>query len=883
MSKRNDILETCLARLAAGDSVENCLADYPAEAEWLRPFLAAASQLNTLPTRHLPPTADQAIQRQLRQAAQHIGAAYQASASPPRQRRLQFMEDGMKNVSRFLTGFLAKWLVRVAVAGTAVALLLIFVTQFTGLIPSLSNPITEPAAETELANITTVGDTTITLEADLSADPGEVPLYRVQTAPVPTTPEEALAWAQNFGLPDPEVFHSANENDPSLYVLGSDGQRLGFQNYPGFSEIFYTNPAASMGSGDPIPFDEATNIAVTFLRAHNLLPDDYQVEPALGSSGSVQRVVVRPRMEAGVIGGDSPGAALNLGISADGQVIHASLGQLIVEPAGTTTVISAQQAYDDLLNGRNVRGSTYSTVTLGSETVRSYQPPRPTWETGQSVDIVGYLDVMINAQTGAERVTLITADQNLYQLTGRRVNEWGGTPGQWGNVHVQGTITGQDNQNIWQLAVDDWEMASPLIGSCLTGSLTETGNVAQFRSEDGINYTLPDAPEEIAVGEQMQVCLSAPAEPGDDLAWINIQVPPPDQGPPPGGVVPEQIAIGEVSGSGGGGGGVVTEQVVVEQAVEVTRVVTATPSEAGGSGMSVEAVPLTDPPTEFIEPTNPYEIGDEVTLTGIVQLYRIVAEDGTERLEATFANDGDQGEATYPLTYPLLANQDLLAEMAEFNSLHIRVYGRIVPATDIDMVFMSNAEQAIEVDSFDRPWPEEKLERFLGHLSLEEVEGQQVLVFTDHATDQQYVINPPNMPAEVHEHDETLQEEQILLTGIVHPVNTFGGLPLLERRGVSSGSDIAQATDVSEIPVIDHDVIPTFNEADMHRREGLGGVVRGDVVIERVELVYVYQPQPAPAGGEVEPQALEPVWAFYGRTANGLEQFIIHVRATTGS
>jgi hypothetical protein len=70
----------------------------------------------------------------------------------------------------------------------------------------------------------------------------------------------------------------------------------------------------------------------------------------------------------------------------------------------------------------------------------------------------------------------------------------------------------------------------------------------------------------------------------------------------------------------------------------------------------------------------------------------------------------------------------------------------------------------------------------------------------------------------------------------------------------------------------------------MHRRDGLGGVVRGDVVIERVELVYVYQPQPTFDGeSEVEPQLLEPVWAFYGRSTNGHEQFIIHVRATTGS
>lgn len=883
MSTRNEILETCLARLAAGDNVANCLADYPAEAEWLRPFLTAASQLHTLPTPQMRPATDKAIQMQLRQAA----AAKQIHASPSWPRRLRFhMEDGMKNIPRFLTGFLAKWLPRAAVVGTAVALLFIFITQFTGLIPSLSNPIIEPAAETQPANVTTVGDSTITLEADLSADPGEVPLYRAQIEPVPTTPEAVLAWAQNFGLPDPELFRSTNESDATLHVLGSDGQRLGFQNYQGFNEIFYSNPAASLNSsGELMPFDEAADIAAAFLRAHNLLPDSYQVEPALGSGGPVQQVIVWPQVAGGRLSGSSQGAATRVGVSADGQIAYASFSQLTVEPAGTTTVISARQAYDDLINGRNVLGGTYSTAGPDVGRFRSYQPPLPTWAVGQTVDLVGYLEVMVNVQTGALRVTL-SSSQGTFLLSGSDLAALS-EQGQRGSMRVQGTISEQNSPNSWQVAVENWEAVPPTEFSlpCLIGTLNRAGTAVQFHSEDGTEYALPDAPEEIAEGESMQICLSTPAEPGDELAWYNINVPPPGAGIPPGGVVTEQVAVAveQLSGSSSGGGGsIVAEPVVVEQVVEVTRVVTENAGEAGSSGMSVVAVPQAGPP-EFIEPNNPYEIGDEVTLTGFVQLYRIEAEDGTERLEATFANDGDQGEATYPRSYPLLADQELLAEMAEFNSLHVRVYGRIVPTPDDELHFMANEEQAIEVDSFDRPWPEEKLERFLGHVSIEEVEGQQVLLFTDHATDQQYVINPPNMPVEVHERDPALEENQILLTGVVHPVNTFGGLPLLERRGTSSGSNIAQATDVSEIPMDEHNAIPVINEADMHRRDGLGGIVRGDVIIERVELVYSYQSRSFGTDGESEPELLEPVWAFYGRSANGHEQFIIHVRATIGS
>lgn len=863
----NEILETCLARLTAGDSVETCLDDYPADTEWLRPFLTAASRLHALPPQQLPPAADKAIQKQLRQAARKVSATSQATAVQSRYRRFRLMEDDMKISSRFFS----KWLPRVVVAGTAVALLFIFITQFTNLAPTLNNPDTEPAIEAQPSNettVTTVGDTTITLEANLTADPGEVPLYYARAKPIPDTPEEALAWAQDFGLPNPEVFRPANESDPSLYVMGSDDQQLNFLNLGGYGTIFYTYPATYTNNAEPIPFDEAAAIAVAFLRDHNLLPDAYQVEPAFSDGSPVQQVSILPQVEGGVLGLE---AALRITVNPEGQVIHATLSQLTLEPAGTTTIISAQQAYDNLLNGRNVMGSTYSRGAAGEEGFRTYQPPSPEWEVGQSVDLVGYLDVMINAQTGEPRLMLMTADQNIYQLTGRNIDELDNTQGHWGNVHVQGTITSQNSLNRWQVTVENWEVASPLVGPCLIGSLTTTGDVAQFRSEDGIDYILPNAPEEIAEGEQMQICLSAPAEPGSELVWFNITLPPPSEGLPPGAVI--------------------TEQVAVEQAVEVsvTRVVVESISEENSSGLILEpgapAGAPGAPPAAFIEPTNPYEIGDEVVLTGIVQLYRLVSEEGVARLEATFANDGDQGEAAYPLTYPLLATPELLEEMAEFNSLHIRVYGRIVPASDTELFFMPNEEQAIEVDSFDRPWPEEKLERFLGHLSVAEIEGQQVLLFTDHATDQQYVINPPDLPLELYAHDATLDEEQILLTGIVHPVNTFGGRPLLERHGTSAGSDIAQATDISQITMEDHDSIPVINEADMHRQEGLGGIISGDVVIERVELVYPYQPHPPMFGdgSQPEPQVIEPVWTFYGRSADGREKFTIQVRATTGN
>ncbi len=93
MSKRDQILETCLARLAAGGSIETCLADYPENAEWLRPTLAAVRQLSTLPPQPPRPAADQAIRQRLRQSAWQKAAADRAASRPRRVQIQFFMED----------------------------------------------------------------------------------------------------------------------------------------------------------------------------------------------------------------------------------------------------------------------------------------------------------------------------------------------------------------------------------------------------------------------------------------------------------------------------------------------------------------------------------------------------------------------------------------------------------------------------------------------------------------------------------------------------------------------------------------------------------------------------------------------------------------------
>src|SRR5262245_45943655 len=72
-----EILEICLDRLAAGASVDECLAAYPAQRATLEAPLRAAAGLMQLPRPALPPQARAALEQQM------LARAAARRAAPP--------------------------------------------------------------------------------------------------------------------------------------------------------------------------------------------------------------------------------------------------------------------------------------------------------------------------------------------------------------------------------------------------------------------------------------------------------------------------------------------------------------------------------------------------------------------------------------------------------------------------------------------------------------------------------------------------------------------------------------------------------------------------------------------------------------------------------
>jgi Domain of unknown function (DUF5667) len=75
-----EVLETCLERLRAGDTVAACLHDYPYFSEELSPLLTAADHVRRAPPPQLSSAARQAIQRQLRSAV--VGRMPRRTSAP---------------------------------------------------------------------------------------------------------------------------------------------------------------------------------------------------------------------------------------------------------------------------------------------------------------------------------------------------------------------------------------------------------------------------------------------------------------------------------------------------------------------------------------------------------------------------------------------------------------------------------------------------------------------------------------------------------------------------------------------------------------------------------------------------------------------------------
>lgn len=756
---------------------------------------------------------------------------------------------------------------RLLLGGVTVVAVAVFALYLAGV---FGTPSTEPAAADDEAEPRPVLEAAggehfpgaeFRVMAALSEEGGEIPLYTAQRQIVPDTVDEALALGKRFGLENPTVYQAGSETN--RWIVTEDGGRnISFRTDNATLEgIYYSvgqwRPAVA--EAEPLAEAEAKQAAAAFLEEVGMLPDGYEAEVNLASE-PVRNVRIIPLVDGHPLAGNQN--QIEIGVGPQGDIIFARINLPRVEPAGERVPIkSAKQAFSELVEG-NAPSISYSFETVpgttGEET-QIFSPPPPEHTPGEEVTETGWLQVLVPVADGSPQAILQSYTGGIYYLRGPAVADIA-TSAPQGTVEVKGAIGEASGPGAWTLTISEVGAGPALSIECKIGMITGNGERVTLESEEGEHYSLAYAPEGLALGARAEVC-AGNFDGEEPVEWVQIASPP--------------IREGAVAGGGGGGSTVsvaveTAEDAQVERAVGVDEAavneVVAAPSSSGsgggGGGGGVAA--------DVAEQPSPYEIGEVVEITGTVQGVTYL-EGETRRPEIALRHEESVNGERHFFVYPLVGEPQLLEAIAEANQLHVRVSGQVIPRPEGRG---GTHDQGLVVESFERLYPEEKIEAFLGHLEQETLDGEAVTVLVDEESGRRYLLNYPLNQGQQPE------DRRVWVAGVVQPERSVNGLPLLHIYESRTGSDIDEAEDPGEI---DFDPgMPVIDRAQMGQSD-----LQGTLIVEEAALGYRYEPrpgQPVPAGdepaGAEEPIMLDPVWLFSGHTEDGTTTFVIQVPAT---
>lgn len=722
----------------------------------------------------------------------------------------------------------------------------------------------EPAVSGDAVEIT---ERTTTDPAEIFPEvPAELPLYHIEQLPIPTTPEQALAWAADFGLPDPKVYTDPRQPEAGFQVIGSSNEVLTFQPHGPASIYYAIGQEVIMGyqtassESDPLPFTDAAAAAVNFLTTHNLLPESYQVtEDAPDRLLPYRRIAIVPDLNGYPLAGNYGAPYAQIHVDPDGTVIYAEFRFATFTPGNLTAVRPAQAAYDAYLQGdiQSLGMEARMDESVVNMAIRHFAAPPPVVQVGDVITLTGWVNLMVAADDSDIKATLHGRLPGTYHLTGDKLLEMTGTTPP-GEVTVQGTVTAVWDEGAYQIEITDWELARSSYSSfsdytCLKGTFSREGEEGWIITDDTLRYRLPQAPAELHDGDRIEVCGQPPSADNVDLAWNDISQPPASEVPP----------LSE------GGMSMTTVQVatVVEDITSTTEVgsvmVEHNVTFSGGGGGGGYLLPADAPEAQ-------YEVGETVVITGTVEALIFAETDGSQRAQILLQPLNDVGLVEGSLA--LEAEPEVLAEIADYHGRFLTVSGVI---TEVEAGF----GRALEVQTFRPVWPAARPQNFLGHIKLEVIDGVDTAVFVDHATDQGYIIAWKDVY--YRENDDMVRQPQILVSGLIHPEQDVAGHPILIIRSSLYDSYIAQAKDVSEFPLEEEPPLIPYVPTDPLD-------TLADMVLERMELVYYWQPayDSGPPTGlyELPPllpeQVVKPVWVIHGRSPDGLTIFKVYIEAT---
>jgi len=668
------------------------------------------------------------------------------------------------------------------------------------------------------------GKAQLTLSQNLPTGPKTVTIYE-QIAGPSITPALAKAQAARLGIQG-QVYQSPSEAGGVMYHVTDGLQEVWFmQDAAHFSYVADNN--SMIGRPSNLPLEKRVQAAEAFLKKAGLLDFDYRVNDPLSQG----RRVVFDRLFNGVplLQTDNYNPYISVDVNDLGKVDIAMVGLNSMRPVGDYPIRSAEDAWSIVLGDPNDKRVQYTVtdpavsmpqiqaswnrnyldgkvdITFYPNVLPSAEPGGQPWVTLGPFTLRGDLSSLLDAYNGQQELST----EQKQMIASGAVSEKQAIG--WSRfLHVWGQATTEEN-GVRYLQVEGWER-SPMPDDYFFGILVEENGTRLFSAEDGQKWSLAELPADVPLGVRISVRgVRVKDQPGV-FDWSLIQVEP----------------AAEPVSNGGGGGGLSN--------------FSPTPGQAA---------------TEVAPPPGPYQPGDrlEGVIVSLDQVEKIVYAGGQTEMAymASVPNPKDPLNIT---AVKLLGDGASLQGLDSLNKLHIKVWGTFQ---------MVDQVPTIQVERYEKAYPDEIYGAWLGHEKVVTLDGRQVMLFTD-ISGKQYVFERSieNSPVSL---EDGFRGEQFVVEGTLSHA-AFGNYPMI----LESMASIAPGrTDLSGYQLQGNKVFEDHEEGATPQPPLEQDSVK-NVVIDQVELVYFAYDFSHGGGYDVNTSPMryvQPVWRFSGKLSDG--------------
>lgn len=655
-------------------------------------------------------------------------------------------------------------------------------------------------------------ETEFIFQVDFPSSPASVKVFEQKPNPA-LTAQDAHAAALRLGIDGQVYFTDYRNSRPNSLTLidGSAMVTFSASTY-NFTYQTFADRTSDEFSRKNLSPDERAKIVEDFLKKNGYL--DF---PYVTAADPFNEMIINIEP----LYGDYPLAeggsedSISAQVLANGRILTLAYRIIEIQEVGEYPIRTAEEAWkiisENRFDGRTqekygfMKPAQYPAGQTKTEWVRPLT-------IGSHVDIYGFLRVLRPLESGSvpwisiDNIPLSGDLQTFYkELTSSGADTGSNMPGQVAPLadlyHVWGIMQQGKRAGEIILQVEGWERSSQIYQT-ISGSIERTDGKAWISGDDGKRLWLPDLPGDVPEGISIRVDGVVLSDP-DRMEWNLVTLAP----------------IGGGSGGGGGGG--------------------------GAFAFNPEGEPEQLPTPEPL----PWKAGDR--LDGVItELNAIGKRDksGVVTYDATACIEDPAYRPDLPCLQVKGAGKD---GIEQFNHLSVRLWGTF------DTV---DGQPSILVDRYEKAYPEEKIEAWLGVIKNQKVNGRLVQVFYDVQGSAYVLENSTMMPEDLVLQDSG-QGGRVVIEGVIIGGKTYGEYRLIRDFSSEMNStrkDLEGYTLQSTQPFI-------LDEADFQ------DPWQGTITIDKIQLSYYTEQMPDNLTDweENTGRYVQPVWLFSGRTENG--------------